>query len=316
MVSESHFRVLSHFIVEDVSIVSISTLADQLEWSQGHTSRVVGELESYGYVHTKETGREKLVSLSDIEPVEQLESLLTEYSHMDLPGLIAGSGLPILYYLDERRTAAELAERSGVSRATVYRRLEEFQRVGVVGKSKSQYRLNDPFTALASIARGLAHHTHRQEAEKHTSGLNFYWESHDEYLFACDTEITADGFYETGPARFGDFGIPLLTRDRRHYFRTERFAEITPAELVCHTLLIDDSSRYRTYCMLLIQKQSIDRAQLRKCAEQYLPEPAIDLEAIIDELFQYLETGGETAHEKLPEWNDFKQTASEYEVTL
>lgn len=316
MVSESHFRVLSHLIEEDVSEVSISTLADQLEWSPGHTSRVVSDLESYGYVHTERTGREKLVTLSDIGPVAQLEGILTEYSHMDLPGLIAGSGLQLLYYLDEERTAPELAERSGVSQATVYRRLEEFQRVGVVGKSKSQYRLNDPFTALASIARGLFHQTHRREAEEHTSGLKFHWESHDEYLLACDTDINAVGFYETGPARFGDFDIPLLTRDRRHYFRTDNLAEITPAELVCHTLLIDDSSRYRTYCLLLIEGQDIDRPELHKRAAHYLPEANLDLRAIVDDLFEYLETEGETATEKLPQWNEFKQTASEYEVTL
>lgn len=316
MVSESHFRVLSHLIEEDVSEVSISTLADQLEWSPGHTSRVVGDLESFGYVSTERSGREKLVSLTDTEPIGQLEGILAEYSHMDLPGLLAGAGLQVLYYLDEGRTGPELAERTGVSKATVYRRLNDLQRVGVVGKSKSQYRLNEPFTALAPIARGLIHQQHRREAEQHTAGLNFLWESHDEYLFACDSDFSADGFLATGPARFGDFGIPLLTRDRRHYFRTEHLEEITPAELVCHTLLIDDSSRYRTYCLLLIRKQNIERTQLRERVEHYRPEAEPELRAIVDELFEYLETEGDIAHEKLPQWNEFAQTASEYEVTL
>jgi|AntRauMinimDraft_4_1070384.scaffolds.fasta_scaffold01082_8 DNA-binding MarR family transcriptional regulator len=316
MVSESHFRAVSHLIEEDESEVSISTLADQLEWSPSHASRIVNELETYGYTQTERSGRQKLVSLTDIEPIEDLEGLLTEYGHMDLPGLIAGSGLQILYYLDEARTATELAERSGISQATIYRRLNDFQRVGVVGKSKSRYRLNNPFTVLVSIARGLFHQKHRREAEQHASGLNFLWETHDEYLFACNNQVSANGFYLTGPALFGDFGIPLLTRDRRHYFRTNQLTEITPAELVCHTLLIDDSSRYRTYCLLLMQKQGIEQEMLQNRAKHYHPEATVNLQTIVDGLIEYLETEGETTTEQLPKWGEFKQTAREYEVSL
>lgn len=316
MLSESHFRVISQLIDEGDPEVSISTLADHLEWSTSHASRVITELEAYGCVQTKQSGREKLVSLTEIKPIEQLEGLLTEYRHMDLPALIAGSGLQILYYLDRGRTATELVERSGVSRATVYRRLDDLQLVGAVGKSRSRYRLNEPFTVLASIARGLFHQKHRRETREHTVGLNFFWETHDEYLFACDSDISAKGFYLTGPALFGEFGVPLLTRDRRHYFRTDRLTDVDPVELICHTLLIDNGSRYRTYCLLLIQKQDIDRTELRERAEHYHPEATIDLRNIVDGLSKYLETSGETTAEHLPEWKEFKQTAGEYEVTL
>ncbi|GAB7020878.1 helix-turn-helix domain-containing protein [Halostagnicola bangensis] len=316
MVAKSQLRLLSHLIEGVESEMGLSTLADQLDWSAGHTSRVVSELEAYGYVQTKQNGRQKLVSPTDIEPIEQLEGLLTEYSHMDLPDLIAGAGLLVLYYLDQGRTATELAERSGVSQATVYRRLDDFQRVGVVGKSKSQYRLNDPFAVLAPIARGLLHQKHRREAQRHASGLNFLWETHDEFLFACDSDVTADGFYLTGPALFEVFDIPLLTRDRRHYVRTDRLSKITPAELVCHTLLIDDGPRYRTYCLLLMQQQDIERTTLRERAEHYLPEATIDLRAIVDELIEYVETDGATTTEQLPKWEDFKQTARDYEITV
>ena len=316
MVEKSHFRLLSHLVVGSGSEVGISTLADQLDWSAGHTSRIVSELEAYGYVQTKQSGRQKLVSPTDIEPIEQLEGLLAEYSHMDLSDLIAGAGLLVLYYLDQGRTATELAELSGVSQATIYRRLDNFQRVGVVGKSKSWYRLNDPFAQLASIARGLLHQKHRHEAKRHASGLNFLWESHDEFLFACNSDVAADGFYLTGPALFEAFDIPLLTRDRQHYFRTDRLSEITPAELVCHTLLIDDGPRYRTYCLLLMERQDIERTALREHAEHYLPEATNDLRAIVDELIDYLETDGTTTTEQLPEWEDFKQTARDYEITV
>ena len=316
MMSKSHFQVISQLIEGGDPELSVSTLADQLQWSTSHASRVITKLEAYGCVQTTQNGREKLVSLTEIEPIEQLEALFTEYRHMNLTALIAGAGLQILYYLDQGRTATELAERSGVSQATVYRRLDDLQLVGVIGKSKSWYRLNDPFTVLVSIARGLFHQKHRREAGKHAAGLNFLWEIHDEYLFACDSDISAKGFYVTGPALFGEFGVPLLTRDRRHYLRTDRVTEVDPVELVCHALLVDDGSRYRTYCLLLIQNQDLDRTALRERAEHYDPEATIDLRGIVDGLIDYLETSGDTTAEHLPKWEEFKQTAREYEVTL
>ena len=316
MVKKSHFTLLSYFIESPESEMGISALADQLDWSPGHTSRIVSELQEYGFVQTKQSGRQKLVSLARIEPIEQLEELIIEYSHMDFPGLIAGSGLQILYYLDQDRTATELAAVSNSSRATVYRRLDDLQRVGVVGKSKSKYRLNEPFEILQSITRGLIHHEHRREAEKHASKINFVWETHDEYLFACDSEINAEGFYLTGPALFAEFDVPLLTRDRRHYLRTDNFSEITPADLVCHTLLIDDGSRYRTYCLLLMQRHDIEDTKLQDRAEYYMPEPSVDLPGIVGELIEYLDTEGVAQTDQLPQWEDFKQTAKEYEITL
>nr|WP_318571276.1 helix-turn-helix domain-containing protein [Salinigranum marinum] len=267
-------------------------------------------------MRTTSVGRQKLVTLSEIEPVEQLEALITEYGHVDFAELVAGSGLQLLYYLDRRRTATELTELSDLSRATVYRRLNDLQAVGVIGKSKSHYLLNEPFSSLSSIARGLAHHEHRREAERYADGVNILWETHEEYLIACDSEISDDGFHLTGPSLFAEYGIPLLTRSRQHYFRSDRITAVSPAELVCHTLLIDDGSRYRTYSLLLIQKEAIEQAPLKECAEYYDPEADIDLLAIVDKLVEYLDSKGAVTSDRLPAWEEFKSTATDYEINV
>lgn len=316
MIGKPQFQLLSYLIDDSGQEVPISTLADHLEWSDGHTSRIVSELETKGFIRTTKTGRQKLVSLAEIGPVEQLETLIIEYSHVDFPQLIAGSGLQLLYYLNHGRTATELAEVSGISRATVYRRLEDLQEVGIVGKSDSHYQINEPFSALSSIARGMAHQEHRTEAGRYAENVSILWETHEKYLFACDGEIRNDTFFLTGPSLFEEFGIPLLTRSRRHYLRSDRSTSITPAELVCHTLLIDDASRYRTYCLLLITKESIGREALSECTEQYDPEADIDLSKIIEELVEYLETEGSRTSDQLPSWNEFKSTAADYEIDL
>lgn len=316
MISKSQFRLLSYLIDESEREVPISSLADGLGWSAGHTSRVVSELETRGCVRTRDAGRRKLVTLADIEPVEQLESLVTEYGHVDFPKLVSGSALQLLYYLDRCRTATELAEASGISRATVYRRLDDLQAVGIVGKSESHYQLNKPFVTLSSIARGLIHHEHRREAERYADGISILWENHEEYLFVCDSKIGSDEFYLTGPSLFAEFDIPLLTRSRRHYFCSDRITAVSPADLVCHTLLIDDDSRYRTYCLLLIKGEEIERAVLKEQAEYYNPEAAVDLLTIVDELVEYLEAEGAVTSDRLLSWEEFKSTAADYEINV
>lgn len=316
MISKSQLQLLSSFMTYSERRMAISTLASRLDWSVGHTSRIVSELEILGYIRAIDAGHQKLVTLADVEPIEQLKTLVNEYSHMDFPDLIAGSGVHLLYYLDRQRTATELAEVSGISRATVYRRLDDLQTVGIIGKSASHYQLNDPFSMLSSIARGLAHHQHRQEAERSASGVNIVWETYSEYLFACNSDTDSDEFHLTGPSLFAEFDIPLMTRSRQHYFRHDRTTAISPSELVCHTLLIDDGPRYRIYCLLLIEKEDVGRETLKESAEHYDPEADIDLLAIIEELLGYLETkGADTAH-RLPSWEEFKNTAADYEISV
>ena len=84
----------------------------------------------------------------------------------------------------------------------------------------------------------------------------------------------------------------------------------TAAELCCHTLLIDDGSRHRSYCLLLLSHVDVDEADLREQAAKY------GLEDEIDALLRYLETHGEVDDARLPEWDEFQELAADYEVPL
>jgi len=102
----------------------------------------------------------------------------------------------------------------------------------------------------------------------------------------AETEIDAEGFHETGLARFAAFDLQFLLTDHRYYLYSEHVEEISSAELCCHTLLIDDDSRYRSYCLLLLSHADVDEDDLRERAAKY------GLEDEIDALLQYLETHG------------------------
>jgi len=102
----------------------------------------------------------------------------------------------------------------------------------------------------------------------------------------------------------------LLT-GHRYYVYSEELDEVSPAELCCHTLLIDDGSRHRSYCLLLLSHVDIDEENLREQAAKY------DLEDEINALLRYLKTHGEVEDDdRLPEWDEFRDLAADYEVPL
>lgn len=316
MLSSSELRILSELASLGRERVPIRKLADRLGWSGDHTARIVSELESRGYVTAERTDGRRRVALAFVRPVEEFVDLAREFAHVDFADLVAGSALRILYYLDTDRTATELAELAGLSRSTVYRRLDRLRNVGIVRKDHSRYALTPDFTGLAGFARAVATHEHRVEVRAHGVEPRLLWASLDEYLFECRADLSAEAFHETGPAVFERHGVALLTRDRNYYIRSERIEEVTPAELVCHTLLVDDDTRYRSYCLLLIARHDLDEESLEDVAAHYDRETEQDLQGTVEQLCAYLRSGGEVTAPALPAWTEFKSMAVEYGIEV
>ena len=316
MLSESELTVLSYLSTEGVDGVVQRELADALEWDPGHTSRVVSNLAELGLVTREQQHGRYRVSLSNAGPAERFVDLAREFPHVDFAGLIAGSTIQLLYHLDTERTAAELTDWTEVSRATVYRRLKQLRNVGIVTKRDSRFALTSQFQGLAVFARSLVRHLHRQEARDHASGVRLIWMDVDEYLFSCRTDVTASLFDRTGPGALEQYGISLLTREEQYYFRSEDRTELTPEDLVCHLLLIDDGARYRSYCLLLITVCEISVEELTETAARYERESDLSLTDTVQGLCTYLESNGDVAGEKLPEWDTFKSTAADYDISV
>ncbi len=214
----------------------------------------------------------------------------------------------MLYYLDQPRTVTEIADWSDNYRNTVNRVLKRFRDRGLVGTDDGRYDFNTDFDRLHAFARELAHHLHRQRLESVASKGTILWEDYDEFLVQAETEIDAEVFHETGLARFVACDLQFLLTDHRYYRYSETLNEVSPAELCCHTLLIDDGSRHRSYSLLLLRHVDVDEEDLRAQAAKY------GLEDEIDALLRYPETHGEVDDDRLPEWDKFQELAGEYEI--
>ena len=287
---------------------TISELATKLDHSESYLSRAVGDLVEKGLVHTERDGRRKRVVPSEARAVELYQDLVRQHSHIGFPELLTGKALAVLYYLDQPRTVSEIAGRSDNYRNTVNRVLKRFRDRGLVGADDDRYEFNANFNRLHEFARELAHHLHRHRLEAVAPKGTILWEDYDEFLAQADTEIDADAFHETGLGRFAAFDLQFLLTGHRYYVYSEGLDTVSPAELCCHTLLIDDGSRHRSYCLLLLSHVDVDEEDLREQAAKY------DLEDEIDALLRYLETHGEVDDDRLPEWSEFQKLAADYEI--
>ena len=289
---------------------TISELATTLGHSESYLSRAVGDLVEKGLVYTERDGRRKRVTPSDARAVEVYQDIVRQHSHIDFPELLTGKALEVLYYFDQPRTVSDIATQSDNYRNTVNRVLKRLRDRGLVGTDDSRYTFNGDFDHLHEFARELAHHLHRHCLASVAPNGTILWEDYDEFLAQTETEVEAEHFHETGLARFAAFDLQFLLTRHRYYLYSEDIEDVSPAELCCHTLLIDGNTRYRSYCLLLLSHVDVDEDDLRERAEKY------GLEDEIDALLQYLETHGEIEDGRLPEWSEFQELAADYEMDL
>ena len=285
---------------------TISELTTKLDYSKSYLSRAVANLVEKGLVYTERDGRRKQVVPSDARAVELYQDLVRQHSHIDFPELLTGKALEVLCYLDQPRTVTEIADRSDNYRNTVNRVLKRFRDRGLVRTDDGRYDFNADFDRLHGFARELVHHLHRQRLEAVAPKGTILWENYDQFLAQAETEIDTDGFHETGLARFAVFDLQFLLTGRRYYRYSETLDDVSPAELCCHTLLIDNGSRHRSYCLLLLSHVDVDEENLRAQAAKY------GLEDEVDALLRYLETHDEVDDDRLPEWDEFQKLVADY----
>ncbi|WP_255194709.1 MarR family transcriptional regulator [Natronobeatus ordinarius] len=287
---------------------TISDLATKLDHSESYLSRAVADLREKGLVYTERDGRRKRVVPSDSRAVEVYQDLVRQHSHIDFPELLTGKSLEVLNYLDQPRTVAEIADLSDNYRNTINRILKRFRDRGLVGTDDGRYDFNADFDRLNEFARELVHHLHRQRLEAVAPNGTILWEDHEEFLAQTETEIDVENFHETGLAVFAAFDLLFLLTRHRYYLYSEDMEDLSPAELCCHTLLIDNGARHRSYCLLLLSRIDVDEQTLRDRAAKH------GLEDEIEDLFQYLKTHGDVDDDRFLEWDEFQKLAAEYEI--
>jgi len=308
MINEIELRILS-------SLDSPKTrqdLSDELDYIESTVSRALSKLERVDLIYKEQLGNQTIAKPADIRCVEALQSLTKSNPHVDFPDLLTTSMLNVLYYLNSERlwTAAELTERTGHARATVYRNLRTLTNRAMATKERSQYALREEFNELHLFAYELRHHAHRARIKRDVGGGTIVWESHDEFLVRTEKDIENPDYHRTGLDAFDQYDLQFFTTSAQYYLYSDERESLTPEDLVCHLLLIENDSRHRKYVLLLIAKTELSEENLRETASYY------SIEDVVIPLVEFLHTEGQVMSENTPKWEEFEELAAEYEVDL
>jgi len=308
MLNEGELRILS--VVDSPKY--LQPLANELDYRKDTVSRALNGLEKAELIHKEREGNAVVVEPSNARCVEVLRSLTKSHPHVDFPDLLIPSMVNVLFYLNSSTpwTAAELAERTGHSRSTVYRSLRTLTNRAMAVKKHGQYTLTEEFRELHEFAYDLLHHVHTVQVKRDTTSGTLVWESHDEYLVRTDELVDGDGYHRTGLDAFEEYGLEFFTTSEHYYFYSEDRDALEAEDLVCHLLLIGNDSRRRKYALLLMARADLSRDQLESTTRYY------PVEDLVLQLHEFLETRGEQPSHDTPPWDEFETLATEYGVAV
>ena len=125
-----------------------------------------------------------------------------------------------------------------------------------------------------------------------------------------DTLLDASEWQVTGLGRFEEYGLQFFLGGEPAFWYAPD-DELTPADVVCHTLVLDSGSRRVSYAMLLIEALDIDQETLTDTATWY------DLESTVAAMYQALQDGVEDADDLpvvLPSESEFVALKEQYGV--
>ena len=255
-------------------------LATETDYSSRRVHQVLDELIAGGLLtETREHRNQRRVAVTDHPVVEAYRRLTTALGHVEWPDLLSPPTLRLAWYLDEPRRVAEIADRLGVSRRSVHNALAPLKHRAMLDPAGPEYALADDLEPLLEFARAAVEHEHRQRVRALAPSATVEWCDPERALVRVhdpeDTEALGsdDDWQLTGLAGFRQFGLEFyLAGEPAFWYAPD---DLSPAELVCHTLLLDADSRRVSYAMLLVETAGIDRDQLAETASWYGLEAAV-----------------------------------------
>ena len=293
-------------------------LATDTEYSQAHLYDVLDELLEAGLLAERRgPHNQRRVHLADHPVVEAYRILQSDLGHVEWAALLTPATLRVCWYLDEPRRVSEIAERLDITRQGVHKALSPLKHRAMLSPSGPEYALSDDLSPLLAFVRAVVRHEHRSQVRELAPSATVEWCDPKRALVRVQTSEDTDAleaasdWHLTGLAQFEEYGLQFFLAGEPAFWYAPD-AELTPVDMVCHTLVLDSGSRRVSYAMLLIEKLDIDQETLTETAQWY------DLESTVAAMYRPLQGEFDPSKESpviLPSESEFTTLKEQYGVS-
>jgi len=293
-------------------------LATDTEYSQAHLYDVLDELLDSGLLDERRgPNNQRRVHLADHPVVEAYRRLQSELGHVEWADLLSPATLRVCWYLEEPHRVATIAERLDITRQGVHKALSPLKHRAMLSPSGPEYALSADLAPLLAFARAVVQHEHRSRIRTLAPSATVEWCDPNRALVrvqtAQDTEAleAASDWHLTGLAKFAEYGLQFFLAGEPAFWYAPD-TELTPADIVCHTLVFNRGSRRVSYAMLLIEKLDIDQETLTETAQWY------ELESTVATMYRPLQGEFDASKDSpviIPSEAEFMALKEQYGVT-
>lgn len=266
-------------------------LATETGYSRKQVYRVVNDLLDTGVLsESRAQHNQRVVRATDDPVVESYRHLTSNLGHVDWAALLSPATMQVCWYLDEPRRVTTIADRLGITRQAVHKALSPLKHRAMLAPAGPAYALADDLHPVLEFINTVVTHEHRNRVRRLAPGATIAWCDPKRALVhghtAKDTDSlqSADDWDVTGLARFQTYGLQFfLASEPAFWYAPDD--DLSPADIVCHTLVRTADSRRVSYAMLLIEQVGIEQEPLTETATWY------DLESTIPQMYRLIDEG-------------------------
>lgn len=293
-------------------------LADETGYSQAHMYEVLDELRTAGLLdEARGPNNLRRVQLATHPVIEAYRTLRSTLSHIPWAEILTPANLRVCWFLDEPRRLAEIADRLDVTRQAVHNAISPLKHRAMLAPAGPEYALHDELSPLLAFAEAVVTAEHRSRTRTIAPSATVEWCDPKRALVriqtAADTDALqrASAWRRTGLAKYGDYGLQFfLASEPAFWYAPDE--ELDPADVVCHTLLLESGPRRVSYSMLVIETCDIHQETLTDLATWY------DLEPVVTAMYRALREGFEGSAEvpvDLPTESAYQALKNQYGVS-
>lgn len=268
---------------------TINEIVDETGFSTSQIYRTADELHTAGLIdESRGHHNQRLLRVTGHPVIEAYRNLLSKLGHVEWPNLLSPATIRICWFLDNPRRARTIADRLGITRQAVHNALDPLKNRAMLSPSGPEYALVPGLQPLHDFAEAVILHEHRTRVRRLAPSATVEWSDPERALVHVHTKDdtaalqAADEWEITGLARFAAFDLQFFLAGEPAFWYAPG-ENLTPAQVVCHSLVADTGSRQVSYALLLIEHADIHENDLRSTAPWYGLEPtASDMYAFLN----------------------------------